>query len=185
MEMTANGSQGVQAEYAGRKPWIEGFPVCRTLSLHQIIHVGIHPGATPIRVNGSHPTTTYFLASFDGKGRVLINDRWQVFKPNYGCLLPAHSNYAFESKAGSVWKFCWVCYNHPWDQRPITAAESPHPVPFETLPLQAAIAGLLHEYHGAGQPRTIQKWTDLVHAYVLRFAESSNRLTSLAGCGSG
>jgi hypothetical protein len=185
MEMTANGSQGVQADYAGRAPWIEGFPVCRTLSLHQIIHVGIHPGATPIRVNCSRLATTYFLASVDGKGRVFINDRWQMLKPNYGCLLPAHSNYAFESRPRSAWKFCWVCYHHPGGQRPITGGESPHLAPFETLPLQAAIAGLLHEYTGAGQSRTIQKWTDLVHAYVLRFAENSSRLTSLASCGSG
>jgi hypothetical protein len=183
MDITANGSQGLQAEYAARKPWIEGFPVCRALSLRQILHVGIHPGAAPVRVNCSQPATTYFLASFDGKGRVFINDRWQILKPNYGCLLPAHSNYAFESKPGAAWKFCWVCYNHTADQRPFAGTDLSHPVTFETLPLQSAIAGLLYEFDGAGQPVTIQKWTDLIHAYVLRFVENSRPVASFAGCG--
>jgi AraC-like DNA-binding protein len=182
METRANSgvrSQGVQAEHAGHEPWIEGLPVCRTLSQHRIIHVGIHPGSTPIRVDCSHPSITYFLATFGGKGRVLINGQWEVLKPNHACLLPATANYAFESVPGSPWKFCWVCYNRPADQRPIAGAESPHLAPFETLPLQSAIAGLLHECNGHGQPVIVQEWTDLVHAYVMRFAENQEPVDSL------
>ena len=103
-----------------------------------------------------------------------MNDNWQILKPNYACWLPANANYAFEATPGSGWKFCWVCYN-----RPVAGAESPRLAPFETLPLQSAIAGLLHERNGPGQPFIIQEWTDLVHAYVLSFCGSQEPMDAL------
>lgn len=180
---TINGNglrlQGVQAAHAECKPWMEGFPVCRTLSQHNIIHVGIQQGTTPIRIARPNHTTTYFLACFGGKGRVLIDERWQICRSGFACLLPAHTDYAFESIPGSPWKFCWVCYNRPIDQRPIAGPEAPILARFEALPLQSAIIGLLHECHGPGQPIIVQEWTDLVHAYVLRFAQSKEPIDSL------
>jgi hypothetical protein len=86
--MTANGgagSQAVQAEHAGRKLGL-------TLSQHHIIHVGIYPRWTPIPMDCSHPAVTFFLAGFRGKGRILVNDHWQILKPNYACWLPANAN---------------------------------------------------------------------------------------------
>jgi hypothetical protein len=120
----------------------------------------------------SHRAITYFLAGFRGKGRVLMNGHWQILKPNYACWLPANAKYAFEAMPSSGWKFCWVCYNRPVYQPPIAGVESPHSAPFETLPLQLAIAGLLHECNGPGQPFIIQGWAGLVHAYVLSFTET-------------
>jgi AraC-like DNA-binding protein len=42
---------------------------------------------------------------------------------------------------------------------------------FEALPLRSAILGLMYECSGPGQPLLMQEWTDLIHAYVLRFAQ--------------
>ena len=39
------------------------------------------------------------------------------------------------------------------------------------MPLRSAILGLMYECNGPAQATLIQEWTDLIHAYVLRFAE--------------
>ena len=46
---------------------------------------------------------------------------------------------------------------------------------YDPLPLRSAILGLLYECNGPAQPALIQEWTDLVHAYVLRFAQPSDQ----------
>jgi AraC-like DNA-binding protein len=46
---------------------------------------------------------------------------------------------------------------------------------FDALPLRAAIQGLLYECNGPAQPTLIHEWTDLTHAYVLRFAQPSDQ----------
>jgi AraC-like DNA-binding protein len=125
------------------------------------------------------PTTTYFLAGIAGTGRVLINGRWQTCKPGYAVLLPAQTEYAFESIPGTPWRFCWVCYSRPIDQRPLAGPESPIMARFEPLPLQSAIEGLVHECNGPGQPGLIQEWTDLAHAYVSRFTQSEEPVDAL------
>jgi transcriptional regulator GlxA family with amidase domain len=43
--------------------------------------------------------------------------------------------------------------------------------PFEALPLHSAILGLMHESGGPAQPVVIHHWVELIHAYVLRFAQ--------------
>src|SRR5205823_14714978 len=42
---------------------------------------------------------------------------------------------------------------------------------FGWLPLHCAILGLIHECGGTDQPLMIQHWVELIHAYVLRFAQ--------------
>jgi hypothetical protein len=64
--------QGVRAANVESRPWIEGFPVCQPLNLYQIIHVGIQEAVAPTRIVRTNQTTTYFLACFGGRGRVLI-----------------------------------------------------------------------------------------------------------------
>jgi AraC-like DNA-binding protein len=46
---------------------------------------------------------------------------------------------------------------------------------FDALPLQSAITGLIYECSGPNQPTLMQEWTDLIHAYVLRFIKPSNQ----------
>ena len=130
-------------------------------------------------VVGLDRANTCFLATVRGIGRVLINGRWRICKPGFAVLLPAQSDYAVEVVPGSTWQFCWVCYNRPVDQRPLADPETPIMARFEPLPLQSAIGGLLHECNGLGQPGLVQEWTDLAHAYVLRFAQTEEEVDSL------
>ena len=48
---------------------------------------------------------------------------------------------------------------------------SPVMARFDSLPLYSAILGLMHECGGTAQPTVIQHWVELIHAYVLRFAQ--------------
>ena len=171
--------RGVRAVNAELRPWIEGFPVCPALNQYQIIHVGVTETAAPMRIVRTKQTTTYFLACFGGRGHVLIDGRWRVCKESFACLLPAHTLNAFEAIPKMNWKFCWVCYHRPPEQRPIADITSPVMARFEPLPLRSAIEGLMYECSGPAQPTLIQEWTDLIHAYVLRFAKGSDQPDAL------
>lgn len=167
--------KGVKAPNVESRPWIADFPVCPALNQYQIIHVGIEETEAPTRIVRTKQTTTYFLACFGGKGRVLIDGRWRICRAGYACLLPAHTLNAFEAIAGSRWEFCWVCYQWPAEQRPIADTTSPVMARFEPLPLRSAILGLTYECGGPSQASLIQEWTDLIHAYVVRFAKPSDQ----------
>ena len=171
--------QGVRAPSAELRPWIEKSPVCQALSQHQIIHVGIQEAVAPMRIVRTKQTTTYFLACFGGRGRVLIDGRWRICREGFACLLPAHTLNAFEAIAGAKWEFCWACYQRPAEQRPLADITSPAMARFEPLPLHSAILGLMYECSGPGQPTLMQEWADLIHAYVLRFAQPSDQPDAL------
>ncbi|HKS37786.1 MAG TPA: AraC family transcriptional regulator [Verrucomicrobiae bacterium] len=174
--------RGVKALNVEWRPWIAEFPECGALNQHQIIHVGIMEAMAPTRIVRTKQTTTYFLACFGGKGKVLIDGRWRMCTAGSACLLPAHALNAFDAVPGACWKFCWVCYQQPPEQRPIADSTSPVMARFESQPLHSAILGLMHECAGAAQPTLIHHWVELVHAYVLRFArpvEHDDRLALL------
>ena len=166
---------GVKAMNVEARPWIANFPDCRTLNQYYMVHVGIQETVAPTRIVRTKQTSTYFLACFGGRGRVLIDGRWRICREGYACLLPAHTLNAFEAIPGSRWDFCWVCYQRPAGQRPIADVTSPVMAQFDPLPLRSAIQGLTYECNGPGQPTLIQEWTDLVHAYVLRFAQPTEQ----------
>jgi AraC-like DNA-binding protein len=163
--------RGVKSANVESRPWIEGFPVSPALNQHRLVHVGIMDTTAPTRIVRTKQTTTYFLACFGGKGKVLIDGRWRVCGAGFASLLPAHTLNGFEAMAGARWKFCWACYQQPDEQRPIAGATSPVMARFDAQPLHAAIEGLILECADAAEPALIQHWVELVHGYVLRFAQ--------------
>jgi AraC-like DNA-binding protein len=166
---------GVKAANVEPRPWIENFPACPALNQHRFMHVGIMDTTAPTRIVRTKQTTTYFLACFGGRGNVLIDGRWRLCGAGFASLLPAHTLNAFEALPGVRWKFCWACFQQPSGQRPIANAASPVMARFDTLPLRAAIEGLIHECSDAAEPTLIQHWADLIHGYVLRFARPMQR----------
>ena len=162
--------RGVKALHVESRPWIEEFPVCPALNQYQIVHVGIMEAVAPTQIVRTKQTTTYFLACFEGKGKVLIDGRWRVCGTDCASLLPAHTLNAFQAVPGVRWGFCWVCYQQPLEQRPIADTTSPVMARFDGSPLHSAIVGLMHECGAACEPSLIQHWVELIHNYVLRFA---------------
>jgi AraC-like DNA-binding protein len=175
VDETVHGAQtqmrGVRAMNVEPRPWIGNFPVCPALNQYQIIHVGIEKTFAPMRIVRVRQTTTYFLACHGGRGRVLIDGRWRICREGYACLLPAHTLNAFEAIPRTRWEFSWVCYKRPSEQRPLADLTTPVMARFDPLPLQSAILGLMHECQGLSQPAFMQQWADLIHAYVLHFAQ--------------
>lgn len=167
--------RGVRAVNVEARSWLEGFPICQTLNQYQIVHTGIEETSAPMRIVRTKQTTTYFLACIGGQGRVLVDGRWRVCREGFACLLPAHTLNAFEATPDEPWEFCWVCYQQPSQQRPIANVTTPVMAEYDPLPLRSAILGLMYECNGPAQPTLIQEWTDLVHAYVLRFAQPSDQ----------
>lgn len=163
--------KGVKAMNVEPRFWLEDFPSCPILNQYQMLHIGIQDTNAPTRVVRTRQTTTYFLACLSGKGRVLIDGRWRICREGYACLLPAHTLNAFEALPGTRWEYCWVCYQRPIEQRPLAGTTSPVMARFEALPLRSAILGLMYECSGPAQPTLMAEWTDLIHAYVLRFAQ--------------
>ena len=167
--------RGVKAQQVESRPWIDHFPASPALNQHRFVHVGIMDTTAPTRIVRTRQTTTYFLACFGGRGKVLIDGRWRLCRAGFASLLPAHTLNAFEALPGVRWKFCWACYQQPPGQRPIADAASPVMARFDARPLHAAIEGLIHECADAAEPPLIQHWVDLIHGYVLRFARPMQR----------
>ncbi|MFA6546918.1 MAG: AraC family transcriptional regulator [Limisphaerales bacterium] len=160
----------VRAGTTDPRAWLQEVPVCPALALHQIAHVGVCHAVAPYRVVRMKQSGTYFLACFGGRGRLLVEGRWQVCAAGTACLLPPHILNAFYAEPGAPWKFVWVRYEQPTNQRPIAGASSPVLARFAPDPVQHATLGLYHEAKGAAVPAEMQRWADLIHAYVLRFA---------------
>jgi AraC-like DNA-binding protein len=171
--------RGVMGVNVEMRPWLAEFPVCKALNQYQIIHLGFQETFAPMRIVRTKQTTTYFLACIGGRGKVLIDGRWRICKEGMACLLPAHTLNAFEAIPGVKWEFCWVCYQRPAEQRAVAGVTSPVMARFEPLPLKSAILGLMYECNGPGQPTLMQEWADLIHAYVLRFAQPSDQPDAL------
>ena len=171
--------RGVQAARVDPRPWIEGFPICQALNHYHMVHIGIQETEAPTKIVRTKQTTTYFLATISGQGRVLIDGRWRICREGHACLLPAHTLNAFEALPGFKWEFCWVCYQRTPEQRPIAGTTTPVMARYDPLPLRSAILGLMYESNGPAQPQLMHEWTDLVNAYVLRFAQPSDQSDQL------
>lgn len=164
------------------RAWLAGAPVCPALAHHQITHTGICHARTPYRVVRNRQSGTYFLACFNGEGRILVNGRWQVCRAGMASLLPPHILNSFHAVPERPFDFAWVRYTQPPHQRPICTAGSPVLARFNTEPIRDAINGLYHECTGAAAPAAIHHWVELIHLYVTRFAQpwqGDNRLWRL------
>jgi AraC-like DNA-binding protein len=167
--------RGVRAANIEARAWLENFPVCQALNQYQMIHIGVEETRAPMRIVRTKQSTTYFLACIGGQGSVLLDGRWRICKEGFACLLPAHTLNAFQAMPRQRWEFCWVCYQQPSQQRPVANVTTPVMAEYDPLPLRSAILGLIYECNGPAQPTLIQEWTDLVHAYVLRFTQPSDQ----------
>ena len=160
----------VKVDTHDSRPSMAGHPVCAALAQYQIAHVGVVEARSPFRIVRRKQSGIYFMACFEGRGRVLVDGRWQICKEGYASLLPLHIMNAFEAVPGSSWKFCWVRYQQRPEQKPISSASSPVLARFDSLPLRNAILGLYHECLGEFAANVQYHWVELIQSYALRFA---------------
>lgn len=143
---------------------------CPALSSHHIAHVGVCNAAPPYEIVRLELSGTYLLSCVRGKGRILLDGRWQFCREGWACLAPPHALLAFAAVPESRWEFSWVRYQQPPDQKPVMSSSSPALAKFDPLPLRHAILGLYHELESGAAPATVSHWVEIIHVYVLRFA---------------
>jgi AraC-like DNA-binding protein len=155
---------------------------CPTLALHHIVHVGVADAAPPYSMVRMDLSGTYLLSCSAGKGRILLDGRWQLCRAGWACLAPPHALLAFDAVPGSRWEFSWIRYQQPREQKPIISSSSPALARFDPLPLRSAVMGLYHEMQSRVAPPAVSHWVELIQTYVLRFAQpwqSDDRLGHL------
>lgn len=161
----------VRADDSDSRSWMEGGPVCPLLGQHHIAHCGVMEAAPPFEIVRAEQSGTFMLACLAGEGVVLADGRWKRIRAGHACLLPPFVMNALKCGPGKRWSFAWVRYHEKRESRPIVSSISPVAGRFEGAPLQSAIEGLHAEAGADDTAAALHHWCELVHHYVLRFAQ--------------
>lgn len=163
--------QVVRADDSDLRNWMQDGPMCPLLGQHHISHCGIMKAVPPFEIIRTNQSGTFMLACLEGEGVILADGQWKRIRANQACLLPPFVTNAIKCLPGKPWTFAWVRYREERETRPIISSISPVTGAFDTAPLQAAIAGLHAESMAQSAASALHHWTELVHHYVLRFAQ--------------
>ncbi|WP_193214785.1 AraC family transcriptional regulator [Luteolibacter marinus] len=178
----ARRSHVVRSDSSDNREWLAGQPVCPLLQQHHIAHVEILEVREPFRMMRRDQSGTFMLACFGGRGTVLADGKWQQVAAGQACLLPPFVTNGMRATGKEPWRMCCVRYFESRESLPIVSQRSPVLGTYDPEPLRRAIEGLHAEAAGAALPSAMHLWTELVHAYVLRFAQphqSDSRLWKL------
>ena len=145
-------------------------PDCPALSNYHIAHVASADTAPPFEMVRMDLSGTFFFSCYKGRGRILLDGRWQSMREGDACIAPPHVLLAFHAEPGQRWEITWVRYQQPADQKPVINASSPAMAKFNPEPIRNAALGLYHELHTQTAPATVRHWVDIIHTYVVRFA---------------
>lgn len=160
----------VKADDSDPREWLAGAAECPPMTRLQMRHAGVTRTPAPFEIVRTHLGGSYFLACFGGEGRVLVDGRWVRCRPGHAFLLPPGTTHAFHATPGKRWDFCWVRYQEVAGHAPLAAAQTPVVARFDPEPIRLAILGMYHEAGGTAALAALDHWCELVHHYVLRFA---------------
>ena len=161
----------VRSDDSDERSWLRATPVCPILANHHIAHVGIMRARHPFEVTRTNLSGTYMMACFEGEGEVLVDGNWQSLVAGQACLQPPFVLNSLKCVKGRPWSFCWVRYLESREFIPIITEKSPVLGDYDHVPMQAAIQGLDAEVRGSDVPSAVGRWIDLIHHYVLHFAQ--------------
>jgi AraC-like DNA-binding protein len=163
--------QLVRSDDTDGRDWLKEGPICPLLGQHHISHCGIMKAAPPFEIVRASQSGTFMLACLQGEGVILADGQWKRIRAGQACLLPPFVMNALKCLPGKPWGFAWVRYRESRESRPILSSLSPVTGPFDAAPLMAAIQGLHAESSAANGASALHHWSELVHHYVLRFAQ--------------
>lgn len=163
--------RSVRSDPDDARAWLQAGPVCQILRQHHIAHTGIMEAAPPYEVVRVDQSGTFMLACYEGEGVVLVDGAWKRITAGQACLLPPFVKNALKCLPEQEWRFAWVRYKESRDSIPIVSTLSPVSGEFDSLPLKAAIEGLYQEASGSAGASLLHHWVELVHGYVLKFAQ--------------
>jgi len=163
--------QVVRSDESDLRGWMQNGPICPLLSQHHISHCGIMDAKPPFEIVRTNQSGTFMLACLDGEGVILADGVWKRIRAGQACLLPPFVMNALKCLPGKPWSFAWVRYREARETRPIVSAISPVTGNFNNAPLKAAIEGLHAEASSDNGASALHHWSELVHHYVLHFAQ--------------
>lgn len=153
------------------RDWLRQGPICPLLAQHHIAHAGLMQAMPPFEIVRNHLSGTFLLACYEGEGTVLADEGWKRIHAGQACIQPPFVRNALKCLPGQSWKFAWVRYRESPETTPIVSSISPVIGDFDPTPLKAAIEGLNAEAKDGKNPAAMQQWSQLIHHYVLRFAQ--------------
>lgn len=163
--------RAVRASLAEERGWLAREPICNLLIQHHMAHLGIMHAAPPFEAVRKDQSGTFMLACIAGEGVVMVDGAWKKIGEGQACLLPPFVKNSLKCLPGKSWEFAWVRYEESREKVPIVTAASPVSGAYDAAPLKAAIEGLHAEASGVNAASALNHWSELVHQYVLRFAQ--------------
>lgn len=161
----------VRADSSDTRKWIREAPICPLLAQHHISHVGLMRAEPPFEIVRLDQSGTFMLACFEGEGMVLAEGQWKRIRADTACLQPPFVMNALKCSGKKPWKFVWVRYHESRGTRPVASSVSPVTGTFDPTALKAAVEGLHAEASGENATSALHHWSELIHQYVLRFAQ--------------
>lgn len=156
---------------AGSRLWSLHRRDCPELAVHRIMHLGMADVAVPYRRVRLRPTGSFLMVCHEGRGRILLDGRWQTSRAGVACLAPPRVLNAFHAVPGSRWLFAWIRYDEPPHVRPMVTAASPVRVRCRADVLWRIIAGLRAEWEESREARFLHHWLELAHGEARRIAQ--------------
>ena len=144
---------------------------CPELAAFHIARIGIDRAFHPYRRVRLRPAGSFFLASLEGEGRVLLQGRWQRITKGILCMAPPRVLNALYAPPNTRWVFAWVRYDEPVWIKPLVGAASPLRAPDGAEQLGRAIAGLRAEWAEQRDAALVHHWVSLVHGLARRIAK--------------
>lgn len=144
---------------------------CPELAVHRIMHVGLADVAVPYRRVRLAPTGSFLMVCHEGRGRILLDGRWQMSRAGVACLAPPRVVNAFHAVPGARWQFAWVRYDEPEHVRPLVSAASPVRVRCNGERLWRILSGLRAEWENGREQRLLHHWIELIHGETRRIAQ--------------
>ncbi|MFM2171011.1 MAG: hypothetical protein RI957_1240 [Verrucomicrobiota bacterium] len=167
--------QVVRSDTSDPREWLQEAPVSRLLKTHHIVHAGVMQARHPFRVSRINPNGAYMMACMEGRGQVLVDGRWESLVAGQGCLLPPFVMNRFQCLPRVPWKFCWVRYAESRETPSFISSSTPVMGAFAHEPLLHAILGLRAEAADRNDPQAQEAWVNLLHHYVMGFAQPQHR----------
>ena len=161
--------------------WVLECGECAEFHAHRIARLGLEEAVAPYRRVRVAPAGSFFLATTEGEGRILLDGKWQRITAGSLFMAPPRVLNAFYAVGSRTWRFAWLRYTEPNFVRPLVGASSPVRAVGGGTELARAIAGLREEWNAARDPRLLHHWTSIIQALTERAAQPVAADDRLAG----
>ncbi len=144
---------------------------CPELAIHRILHLGVSDVAAPYHRVRLRPSGSFIMVCDQGRGRILLDGRWQTCRTGLACLAPPRVLNAFHAIPNSRWRFWWIRYEEPLAVKPLVTANSPVRVECDPNGLRRIVEGLRAEWHGPRDLKHLHHWIELAQRHARRLAQ--------------